>query len=170
MEPLTFFVHGLRWVRDESQALYLDDEAPSQALRLALPTRGSDRHIFPALALDDWGRERKGPGLYRWLYDEGPRFPRAELFGFDAHGREIQIFLRDLELSFAYPCYIYEDGDVPVHEGQRLEVVFLPEGAAGSPTDQAAAPEHLPWPLRRAAVRWRSLQTLHDDGWQRLSG
>ena len=35
--------------------------------------RGTERHIFPALALDDWGREKKGPGLHRWLY-EHPRF------------------------------------------------------------------------------------------------
>lgn len=172
MKPLTLHVPGRRLVRDEIHALYLDKEAPQQALRLALVIRGTERVVFPALALDDWGREKKGPNLMRWLYEEGPRFPRAELFGFDAAGDETQIFLRDLELSFAYPCFIYETAEAALPTGQRINTIFVPdnEQTADAPA-KIGPPEDFPWSLRRAAVRWRrvSRQWLDESGWLKTS-
>lgn len=171
MKPLTLHVNARRFMRDENHALLLDDDAPPQLLRLALVIRGSEQHVFPALALDDWGREKKGPGLYRWLYEDGPRFPRAELFGFDAAGTETQIFLRDLELSFRYPCFLYRDREEPVQEGRRLHTIFISGKLHQSEPLRIEAPDHLPWSLRHAAVRWRQIEAsaLADLGWQRLA-
>ncbi|HZD10869.1 MAG TPA: hypothetical protein VE553_05960 [Candidatus Binatia bacterium] len=166
MDPLTHHLNARHLARGETHALLLDNSAPLQPLRLALIVRGSERHVFPSLALDDWGRERKGVRLYRWLYEEGPRFPRAEVFGFDDAGVQTQIFLRDLELSFHYPCYLYGDDADPVQEGLRVDVIFVP-----GPSEEAVkidAPDSLPWAMRRAAVRWRAVepQALADAGWR----
>jgi hypothetical protein len=168
MQPLTFHQEAVHFVRNEAHLLYLDDDAPQQPLRLALIVRGSERHIFPALALDDWGREKKGLGLYRWLYEQGPRFPRAEIFGFDDHGNQTQIFLRDLEISFKYPCYVYGAGEAPVEEGERLGAIYICGESEKSSDAEISAPDSVPWALRRAAVRWRqsTRETLQRAGWQ----
>lgn len=170
MKSLTLQVNGRRFMRQNKQALLLDDAAPPQTMRLALIIRGTEQHVFPALALDDWGREKKGPGLYRWLYEEGPRFPRAEVFGFDARGTQTQIFLRDLELSFRYPCFIYEDSDTSFEEGHRLHTIFVPGPSQQTEPVKMAPPEELPWSMRHAAVRWRQIDasSLAELGWRQF--
>ena len=171
MKPLTLPIHAQHLHKGEAHALLLDENAPQQHLRLALITRGAERHIFPALALDDWGREKKGPGLHRWLYEQGPRFPRAELFGYDAHGDETQTFLRDLELSFRFPCYLFTQEGEPIPSGVRLQAIFLSGDYTSVAPRETEPPPHLPFPLRRAAVQWRLVgpASLPDLGWQTAS-
>lgn len=170
MKPLTLELNAQPFTRDEHLALLLDQDAPSQPLRLALIIRGSEQHVFPALALDDWGREKKGPGLYRWLYEEGPRFPRAEVFGFDAAGAQTQVFLRDLELSFRYPCFLYEDPEAPVAEGRPLHTIFISGSSQQTEPLKIKPPDDLPWSIRHAAVRWRQIDasSLVERGWERI--
>lgn len=171
MKPLTLQINARRFKRDEHHAILLDDDAPSQPLRLALIIRGSEQHVFPALALDDWGREKKGTGLFRWLYEEGPRFPRAEVFGFDAEGAQTQIFLRDLELSFRYPCFVYEDPTAPVEDGRRLHTIFIASPLQQPEPVKIKPPKDLPWSIRHAAVRWRQTEvsSLAGAGWERMT-
>lgn len=171
MKPLTLQINGRRFIRQNNHALLLNDAAPAQAVRLALVIRGTEQHVFPALALDDWGREKKGSGLYRWLYEEGPRFPRAEVFGFNSAGTQTQIFLRDLELSFRYPCFVYENTDASVEEGHRLHTIFVAGPPQQSGPVEIAPPEDLSWSVRHAAVRWRQVDasTLAELGWQQFS-
>ncbi len=157
MQAINLPLHATRLLRDDDHGLLLNAAAPQATLRVALITRGAERHIFPALALDDWGREKKGLSLYQWLYEEGTRFPRAELFGFDAFGHEAQLFLRDLELSYRYPCYVYDVGDAPIAAGQRLHTVFVPGEPGQTEPSKIAPPHHLPFALHRAAIRWRQV-------------
>ncbi|MDX1662340.1 MAG: hypothetical protein R3272_01010 [Candidatus Promineifilaceae bacterium] len=160
MQPITHQIQG-RLVDEEAPVTLLlhEDEAPL-FLRYAILEHGTDAPIFPALAIDDWGNERSGLALYTWLYREGDAFPRAEVFGFDRHGNEIQRFLRDLELFFRYPCFVYEDEAAPVADGQRVETILLPHptrrGAVASAGEKRnEPPPHVDWPLRHAAVSWR---------------
>ena len=171
MKPIALPLSAHHLLKAEAHALLLDEEAPKQTLRLAIITRGAERHIFPALALDDWGRERKGPGLYRWLYEEGTSFPRAEIFGFDDQGDEIQHFLRDLELSFRFPCYLFSDEDSPIASGHRLRTIFLPGEDGPSEPMKTPPPPDTPFALRRAAVYWRQVDptTLHLLDWRPLA-
>lgn len=171
MQPLTHRVNGQHLVRGEDHALLLDQNAPEQPLRLAFIVLGAERHVFPALALDDWGRERKGLGLYRWIYEEGPLLPRSEVFGFTADGDQTQIFLRDLEVSFSYPCYIYREAREPVENGQLLSAIFIAGANHQDSPLKIEPPSDLPWALRRAAVRWRRVnpQALAEAGWERLN-
>ena len=177
MQPLTHQIKGYHLVREDAHdeshahALLLDEDGPEQTIRLAFIVQGSERHVFPALALDDWGRERQGLRLYRWIYEEGTRFPRAELFGFTVEGDQMQIFLRDLELSYRYPCYIYGAADEPVQNGRLLSAIFTTADHHEGDPLKIEPPTGLPWALRRAAVRWRRVdpRALAGAGWQPLS-
>lgn len=170
MQPLSQQIHGSLYQRGEATALFLDETAAPCTLRFALVVQGTEQLVFPSLVLDDWGRERSSPALYRWIYEEGTRFPRAEVFGFDRSGRETQIFLRDLEIFFKYPCYAYPDRKMPLSEGERLDVVFTPSVDGESHPEKAEVPVALSWPLRHAAVSWQKAtrEMLAAAGWQPL--
>lgn len=154
MRPLTQRLDGALFEEEDgTTGLRLAQGAGPVYVRYGLVVLGTDRVVFPALALDDWGNERKTLALYRWIYEEGQRFPRAEVFGVTAEGRETQIFLRELEIFMQYPCFAYESARAPVEEGRRVDVIVAPEeewpGGAGE------VPAQIGWPLRHAAVRWR---------------
>lgn len=170
MQALTETVGAELYRRDEQRALLLDETASPLYLRYALIVRGTQRHVFPALLLDDWGRERNALSLYRWIYDEGQRFPRAELFGFNGQGREIQIFLRELEIFFRYPCYAYREQSASTDAGHLLDnVVVLKPAHGGEPVD-VEAPDTVSWPLRHSAVQWQqgNRHALAQTGWEPL--
>jgi len=167
MRPLTQRLEGaLHEQEDGTAGLLLEEGGGRIYVRYGMVVLGTDRVVFPALALDDWGNERKTLDLYRWIYEEGQRFPRAEVFGYTGGGRETQIFLRDLEIFMKYPLFAYESGKAPVEEGRRVDVILMPdeawaEGAEGVPAGVA-------WPLRHAAVRWERVkaEALGTIGWE----
>lgn len=171
MQPLSEQMRGTLYQRGETTALLLDETAALCTLRFALLVQGTEQVVFPALVLDDWGRERNSLALYRWIYEEGQRFPRAEVFGFDRSGQETQIFLRDLEIFFNYPCFAYPERKTPLSEGERLTVVFIPGEEGQESPEKAKVPAALSWPLQHAAVSWRraSRETLAAAGWQPLA-
>lgn len=164
MRPLTQRIDGALYEREDGTTeLLLAEGAGRIYVRYGLVKLGTDQVVFPALALDDWGNERKTLDLYRWIYEEGQRFPRAEVFGFTVDGRETQIFLRDLEIFMKYPCYAYESRKAPVKEGRRVEAVLVPgEGGAERP-GEAGVPAGVAWPLRHAAVRWLHVEETTND-------
>lgn len=155
MKPLTQRVHGKVYVKEGEGALLLDEAMDLVYLRHALIVQGTQQHIFPAVALDDWGHERKTLALYDWIYEEGQRFPRAEVFGFDRTGAETQYFLRDLETYFKWPCYAYPEKGLSLPAGERIHTVLLPDPAHDGPPAQTKRPTHITGPLRRAAVEWQ---------------
>ncbi|MFQ5400853.1 MAG: hypothetical protein ACE5E7_14805 [Anaerolineae bacterium] len=159
MRPLTVHVHG-RLLADggRSVLLLLDPEptepaAESLFLRFAFVTTGVEEHIFPALLLDDWGRESASAELYQWVYEYGDQFPRAEMFGFDVGGREVQCFLRELEHFARLPCYAYREADAPVAGGVLVEAVLLPDKTAEFPRRERR-PSGLQRPLRSVRASW----------------
>ena len=168
MQPISHRVRGALFRRNGRLALLLDDEGEPFYLRFAFVTQGPEEPVFPAFLLDDWGGERGDLDVYQWAYEEGFRFPRANLFGFEADGRETQLFLRELELYFKYPCYVVPRRKTPVTEGARLDVILLPDPAHEGKPEKAEAPAELPWPLRRAAARWRRVNpsALQEQGYE----
>jgi len=169
MRPLTQRLEGALYEREDGTAgLLLEEGGGRVYVRYGLVILGTERVVLPALALDDWGNERKTLDLYRWIYEEGQRFPRAEVFGFTADGRETQIFLRDLEIFMKYPCYAYAKGKAPVEEGKRVDAILLPgEEEMGR---AEGVPAEIGWPLRHAAVWWRRVNVggLEAAGWERV--
>lgn len=148
--------------QDKHTALIVNDFEPSQELlsnliilRCAFVTRGHDGgdHIFPAFILDDWGREIHGIKLYRWMRENGERFPRAEIFGYEQDGRETQCFVRELELYATLPCYAFLSAEVPVSKGRRISAIFLPTASAGE-VRKIGKPDGVSQPLRSARVTW----------------
>jgi hypothetical protein len=171
MKPLTETQHGWLYQSGERLALLCGDKtAPAVYLRYAFLLQHSEIPIFPAVLVDDWGQERRDLSLYRWVHDEGQRFPRSEIFGFERDGRETQVFLRALEIFMKLPGFAYPRRAAPVGEGQRLQYVFLPDSLHEGPPARAAIPGSINWPLRHAAVRWRTVNpaTLSDHGWAPL--
>ena len=171
MRPLTQQLDGALYQREDGTTGLLLTEAGGRVyVRYGLVILGTERVVFPALALDDWGHERKTLDLYRWIFEEGQRFPRAEVFGYAENGRETQIFLRDLEIFMKYPCYAYDSRKAPVAEGQRVDVILVPDGRGAERTGTMEAPPEMAWPLRHAAVRWERVHAkeLAASGWERM--
>ncbi len=173
MQPLAQKVSGRLYRKDEQTALLLappgaEQEGPALFLRYALVVQGTERHIFPSLLLDDWGKEHDTIGLYRWIFEQGQRFPRAEIFGLDHLGRQTQVFLRDLEIFFKYPCYIAHSRQTQIAEQERLHLIFLQEPELKSEPQAIEVPEQISWPLRHGAIQWRRAnpRTLEEYGWE----
>lgn len=167
MRPLTQRLEGALYEGEEGKTgLLLTDAAGRVAVRYGVVVLGTERVVFPALALDDWGNERKTMALYRWIYEEGQRFPRAEVFGFTAEGRETQIFLRDLEIFMKYPLFAYGSRKAPVEAGRRVDVILLPDEEGAGPAGEV--PPEIGWPLRHAAVRWErvDVEEMAAAGWE----
>ena len=108
-----------------------EETADSLYLRFAFVLQGIESPIFPAELLDDWGNPIKKWKMYEWILDYADEFPRAEIFGFDANGRETQCFLRDLEYAERVHCYAYADKELPIANGVRVEAVLLPTVGLG---------------------------------------
>lgn len=127
--------------------------AASHYLCFALVLAGPEDHILPALIKDDWGNERRGRDVYAWLEDEGYRFPRSEIFGFNVDGTETQCFVRAIDMVAHFPCYVYRVPHAPVAEGILLDAILLPDESVTQP-QKAQRPLSLSRPLRHAAVAW----------------
>lgn len=153
MAALAQSVHGELLSSSRSGALVIDHSYSKVLLRYALPQLGSDELVFPEIVLDDWGHERKNLPLYRWIYENGFQFPRAELFGYDINGHERQYFLRELDLQSKYPCFGYAENDTPLSEGIELSfIVIVREDSSQS--EHLEAGSEIDWPMRNAAVEW----------------
>jgi hypothetical protein len=152
MRALYQLVNGRLYRSQQRNVLLLDQSLPLLTLRFAFAELDGEAHILPALLLDDWGKEVKTLALYEWVREFGPHFPRAELFGFYPDGREIQLFLRDLDLHGRHPGYVYEQPDAPLVTGSLLDAILI----AG----ERQVPQRIPRPagldplLRQAQVSW----------------
>ncbi|MEW5988088.1 MAG: hypothetical protein AB1791_15765 [Chloroflexota bacterium] len=149
--------------------LLWQETAAPLTLRLALVEQGSEQPFWPSFVLDDWGQEIKGLELYDWLQENGLRFPRAEVFGYDQSGRSDQCFMRALDHSARYLCYAYPDDQTPLTEGILLEgVLWTQAGTAG--VQPVGRPAAVTAPLRHARLRWWLVdpETILDFGFSIL--
>lgn len=160
MKAIAQHIHGSVLMQNEETAVLLHDPAPTEAtavshyLRFAFIIRGPEQHVFPALGLDDWGREMRGLALYRWVREHGEQFPRAEVFGFDPDGSKTQFFLRALELYAKLPCYVYPAADTPLPDGRLVNAILLPTPDVTEPVRLRSGPKAVERPLRSAHVSW----------------
>lgn len=159
MQAVKQRVAGDLLVEGKKAGLVLRDLKPPAAadnliyLRYAFVTRGPGDHIFPAFILDDWGKEIGSLRLYRWVRDNGERFPRGEIFGFEQDGRSTQAFLREIELYARYPCYAYTAVDQPVNEGALLSSILIADESVDA-LQQIKRPAEIKLPLSAARVTW----------------
>ncbi len=159
MKAIRQHVHGRLFEVGGHAGLLLADVAPtvetgeSLYLRYAFILRGIEETILPAFVLDDWGSEIKGLGLYEWVGQFGDQFPRAELFGYDLRGREIQCFLRELELHARLLCLAYPHKETPLGEGVLLEAILLADESVSAPV-AVRRPPALPRPLPSVKAGW----------------
>jgi hypothetical protein len=138
---------------DEKAMLLLDETFTYCYLAFALLERGIDREIFPESLLDDWGHEIKSVALYDWIQENGIHFPRAEIFGYDRAGNNIQCFLRDIDPLSKYPCYYFEEPQQAIAEGVQVVSIGLPDNDAYQPV-RTKRPLGTKSPLNNAKVHW----------------
>lgn len=139
-------LHDAKPAKDAPNLLYL---------RYAFVTLGREAPVFPAFLIDDWGAEVRGLKLYRWFKEHADEFPRAEVFGFEADGKETQCFLREFEHYVKLPCYAYQDRAQPVNEGVLLTAVLQPDSACHELTrGKRPFSTDITVPLRQAKVAW----------------
>lgn len=156
---------GRLLVNDKEQAALVlapaGDESSPVYVRYALTEIGTLKPLWPALVLDDWGHEIKGLKLYKWVREEGGRFPRGEVFGFDDQWEEVQAFLRVIELYMRNPCKVYPDKKTAPEKGSWLKHIILSDEAVSEPLSSKKMAEVWPAslgdvkrPLAQAKVTW----------------
>lgn len=131
-------------------------------LSYALTTLGPGHRVLPSVLLDDWGKEIGGLAFYRWIRDHGQKFPRAEVFGLDPTGAEVQYFLRDLELLSRYPVYAFTEENAPANAGVPIRAILIPDDAADTP-QSISPPGDIDSPLREAQVEWWRVNSHKAD-------
>lgn len=132
------------------------------SLRLGFILRGSEEVILPESLLDDWGHEIATTELYAWVRENGPHFPRAEIFGYDSEGRSKQAYIREVDLMASYVCYAFDSADAPLSTGARLDAILLPMAGVVLPR-RLASSRGIAAPLSGADVQWWAVQESADD-------
>lgn len=131
-----------------------DRDAPDLLyLRFAFVLMGTEAPLFPSFLIDDWGGEVRGTAVYQWVKENGSQFPRAEIFGFDEQGNEIQRFVRELELYAKLRCFAYTTREASLAEGVPIQAILLPDEAVAAP-EKIQRPSQLKRPLHAAQVSW----------------
>ncbi|WP_420644837.1 hypothetical protein [Candidatus Leptofilum sp.] len=150
--------------RNGRTALLLTDSQPDRDavnllyLRFAFVIMGTEAPLYPRFLIDDWGGEVRGTAVYQWVKENGNQFPRAEIFGFDGQGNDVQFFVRELELYAKLPCTAYPDRDVPLAEGVPVHAILLPDESVTEP-NKIKRPSGLKRPLSAARVSWWRVPT-----------
>lgn len=176
MRPIQQELAGNLFVEGDRTALWLalDDDGISAEnypitpvalyARYALVLCGSDAPFFPAFLLDDWGNEIRGRKLYAWIQRQGHLYPRAELFGFDHHGREAQRFVREIEINERYYCYAYTDKQADIDAGCLVQHILIADDKATT-IESIKPPPQIKSPLLSARVHWHRfpLAELHGS-------
>jgi hypothetical protein len=153
MPGIPFTVTGRLFTNGEQTALLLSHEGDRHLLRLGYIFRGSEEIFLPETLLDDWGHEVRGVELYRWVKKNAEHFPRAELFGHDLTGQTVQCFMREIDLTARFGCYIYRHATDELSDGVALEAILvLAEDAEQRAVNEA--PPNVSFPLRQADVKW----------------
>lgn len=72
---------------------------PPVYLRFAFaPVIGHDL-LIPAGLVEDRGWEIAAPEVYDWIETRGTQYPRADVLGLTPDGRQLNIFLKELDLA-----------------------------------------------------------------------
>lgn len=153
MPGVAFKVTGAILFDGERADLLLRQDGREYTLRLGFVLRGTEEPFLPESLLDDWGHEIKGADLYRWVKENASHFPRAELFGHDLRGRPQQCFIREVEVTARYACFLFDSPNTPLQDGLRIGGILLPADVSGR-QKYGEPPAKIPFPLREADVEW----------------
>ncbi|MEM8861279.1 MAG: hypothetical protein AAGD96_23375 [Chloroflexota bacterium] len=86
-------------------------------LRFGFVFRGTEKPLIPSFLIDDHGNENHRLRLMEWVYQQGDIYPRSEIFGYEVNEArewiETQIFVRELELSLRFYCWVVDDLKAP---------------------------------------------------------
>lgn len=147
----------------EKSVLLLDDQAQPVYLCFALVVRDSEVEILPESLLDDWGHEINSFYLYEWIQENGFQFPRAEIFGFDSRGKQMQCFLRELDLTTLYPCYVFDSIQTPISAGVLIDAILIPDHRIFQPR-RINRPTDIEAPLKNSRVNWWHVPAGNMEG------
>jgi hypothetical protein len=75
-------------------------------IRYAFPLYGTHAPLCPVMAADDRGGIYRGLDAYDWIAERGLLFPRSDVVGLLADGKEHQCFLKELDLGVAALAFV----------------------------------------------------------------
>ncbi len=134
-------LQGRVWQCDSETVLVLDNTmpkgrvlaSPPVTLRYAIPMLGpAHLAVIPAVFVSERGLLLYGEQAWRFVVENYQLYPRAEVFGLNTEGENVQIFLRELDFGAEYRVYAYADPQeqLPLEQVHRLigyESVEVPE-------------------------------------------
>ena len=109
----------------ERRALIVSPGEKLVFLSFAFRVLVAEEYIIPESILDDWGHEITGLGLYDWVRQNGERFPRAEVFGYNLAGEVRQFFVRELDFLGRYLCLGWVDETNVIRDAFTIESILI---------------------------------------------
>ncbi|MFK7802950.1 MAG: hypothetical protein AB8G95_15065 [Anaerolineae bacterium] len=125
-------VDGLpvRTVRIDQVLPKKDEPIPADSqrlwLRFGFAFRGTEKPVIPSFVIDDNGKEEHRMRFVEWVYNEGDRYPRSEVFGYEqtqdgTDWVEMQCFIRELELSLRFYTWVVDTLKAGPGDGLRVD-------------------------------------------------
>ncbi|MGJ3238271.1 MAG: hypothetical protein ACFE0Q_06155 [Anaerolineae bacterium] len=65
--------------------------------------------IVPALMALDYGAFKNGEDAWHFLMNKSTLYPRADVIGYDNHGQDAQVFVREVDLMYPLHLLIYRN-------------------------------------------------------------
>lgn len=153
----------VRTVRIDQVLPKKDERIPADSqrlwLRFGFAFRGNERPVIPSFVIDDNGNEEHRLRFLEWVYNEGDRYPRSEVFGYELNedGSDwiaTQCFIRELELSLRFYTWVVDDLKAGAGDGLRVDRFGIATDGLTKP-QRIKRPEEWLLPLKRAqATCW----------------
>ncbi|MFT5195503.1 MAG: hypothetical protein ACI85U_002523 [Candidatus Promineifilaceae bacterium] len=127
-------------------------------LRFGFAIRGTEKPVIPSFVIDDDGNEEHRLRFLEWVYNEGDRYPRSEVFGYEQDHNEnwieMQCFIRELELSLRFFTWVVDKLNAGPGDGLRVDKLGVVVDGMAEP-QRMKRPEDWLLPLKRSqATCW----------------
>ena len=127
-------------------------------LRFGFAFLGTEKPLIPSFVIDDVGNEEHRLRFLEWVYIDGDRFPRSEVFGYvqDFNGNWIktQAFIRELELTHRFYTWVVDDPQAGAEAGLWVDRFGIVQAGITEP-QRIKRPEDWLLPLKRSlATCW----------------
>jgi hypothetical protein len=109
--------------------------------------------IVPGLIALDYGEFLTGEAAWEFLLKRSNLYPRGEVFGYRADGRDDMMYIKNLDLALPVHVLVYAD-DTAARPLARAEALIAPAQAAIAPRLSDRLPRY------ETAAAW--LEALHD--------
>jgi len=127
-------------------------------LRFGFAFRGTENPLLPSFVKNDTGEEEHRLRFLEWVYNDGDRYPRSEIFGYELDHKgnwvDMQCFIRELELSHRFYTWVVDDLKGGPGDGLRVDRLGIVQDGITEPM-RVKRPADWLLPLKRSqATCW----------------